>query len=101
MNNRIISMNDREFEFYTKLFRSPELFSRINEILDIAQNTQGIVKAEDAETRVTEEIRKLGFEVMQGWANSQSARVCQEAANNKQLKKHSKKNSIGILPTDL
>ena len=52
-----------------RLEEFPILKSRVEDILQIAENTDGtLTKADDVEERVAEELQKLGREVMQGWA---------------------------------
>lgn len=48
------------------------LKKRFNEILGIAENTSGeLITADEAETKAIEEVRKLGKEVIQEWAENQ------------------------------
>lgn len=57
-----------------RLDRHPELKKRVEKILDIAENTSGECNtADEAEQSVIEEIRKLGQEVVQDWANEQNS----------------------------
>lgn len=51
-------------ETFGESFEHIHRLVRMYEILDISPNTQGIVKANDVETSVTETIRKLAFETM-------------------------------------
>lgn len=51
----------------------PTLKIRFEAILDIAENSNGdCVKANDVEKQVIEEVRKLGQETIQDWANGQN-----------------------------
>lgn len=55
-----------------RLREQPVLRQRMVALLDIAQDKSGDVKlADEAEMRVTQEIRRLGQEMMQSWAQGQ------------------------------
>jgi len=92
-------MGDRKRTLEERLQAHPHLRDRIHQILSIAEDAEGkIDKADEAEERVIEELRKLGQEVLQNWA------VGKEKQKVEQLKKeldrkisgHGKKNSAGI-----
>ena len=55
--------------FLERLEAHPTLKSRFESILDLAENTSGdVIKADEAERRAIEEVRKLGLEVLHDWA---------------------------------
>jgi hypothetical protein len=55
--------------FIKRLESHPTLKSRFESILDIAENSSGdVIKADEAERRMIEEVRKLGNEVLHDWA---------------------------------
>lgn len=75
----------------------PSLRSRMEQIIDIAENKGGkLIRADDVEDRVTEEIQKLAQEVIQGWAEVESQRqaACFKS-NDHRHHCHGKKNSTG------
>ena len=91
-------MGDRKRTFEGRLQAHPHLRERFYQILNIAEAAEGkIDKADEAEERVIEELRRLGQEVLQDWA------VGKEKQKVEQLKKdldrkiagHGKKNSGG------
>jgi G:T-mismatch repair DNA endonuclease (very short patch repair protein) len=91
-------MGDRKRTLEERLQAHPHLRNRIHQILRIAEDAEGkIDKADEAEERVIEELRKLGQEVLQNWA------VGKEKQKVDQLKEeldhsitgHGKKNSLG------
>jgi len=94
-------MTDKEF--LESLERHPELKSRFEEILSIADNNgkELITLADEAEMQVIDQMRKLGKETLQDWANGEVKRV---ALNVKRqvpgAKKHVKKKSGGTPPTE-
>ena len=62
-------MGDRKRTLEERLQAHPHLRDRIHQILSIAEDAEGkIDKADEAEERVIEELRKLGQEVLQNWA---------------------------------
>ncbi len=56
-----------------RLNRQPELRTKIESLLSVVENAEGdLVKANEAEQRVIEEIRQLGQVALQGWATRQN-----------------------------
>lgn len=59
-----------------RLREHPELRERFEKMLDIVENTDGdCVRADDAELRVLEQVRGLGQELLQGWAEEGQQKV--------------------------
>jgi hypothetical protein len=59
-----------------RLREYPELRARFEEMLAIVENADGdIVKADEAEERVIEELRQLGQSALQGWAERKQRHV--------------------------
>jgi hypothetical protein len=79
----------------SRLSRHPDLRARIEGLLDIIDNAgNDIEKASAAEQRVIEELRKMGNEALQCWAESQERRKAEQfegsaAGVNKKVKKNS------------
>ena len=75
-------MDDRKRALEERLQAHPNLRERFYQILNIAEDAEGkIDKADEAEERVIEELRRLGQEVLQDWA------VGKEKQKVEQLKK--------------
>ncbi len=56
-----------------RLNQHPQLRARIESLLSVVENAQGdVTKADEAEQRVVKEIRHLGQEALQEWANRQN-----------------------------
>lgn len=82
--------------FFKKLENHPRLKNRFNEILGIAENTSGdLITADEAETKAIEEVRKLGQEVMQEWAENRHNKQIETFEKENKGRRHVKKNSIG------
>ncbi|MCI5130855.1 MAG: hypothetical protein D3904_04880 [Candidatus Electrothrix sp. EH2] len=65
------SLSEEDQEPLNLLNRRPDLKKPVKSILFIAEDDgAGIVKADDAESRVVEEVRRMGNEVLTGWAES-------------------------------
>ena len=65
------SLSQEDKELLNRLNRRPDLKKRVESILSIAEDDgDGIVKADEAESRVVEEVRRMGNEVITGWAES-------------------------------
>lgn len=59
-----------------RLREYPELRARFEAMLAVVENAAGdIVKADEAEQRVIEELRALGQSALQGWAERKQRRV--------------------------
>ena len=55
--------------FMTRLNQHPQLRERMETLLNVVENVAGDwTKADAAEQSVSEELRKLGNEALQGWA---------------------------------
>lgn len=81
-----------------RLNRHPELKARIEVLLSVVENATGdLVKANDTEQRVVEEIRQLGQSALQSWATAQNQQQSAAFRREQPLAQRSgKKNSIGI-----
>ena len=92
-----IVMDANEDEaFFDKLKNHPRLKKRFSEILGIAENTSGkLITADEAETKAIEEVRKLGQEIMQEWAENQHKQQVEAMEKQNKTRRHVKKNSIG------
>lgn len=95
MERRIDKISER-------LSRHPELWNRIDRLLDIVENQDGrATLADDAEERVIGEMRKFGQEILEEWAkegaNRQEEAVLNSGVN---VQRKSKKNSIGTPPME-
>lgn len=74
-----------------KLKKHPELANRVSRIIDIAEDTNGDAgNAHDAEDRVTEELQKLGNEVLHDWSITKVEKLSQKSTEhlNKDVKKN-------------
>lgn len=69
----MLSLSQEDKELLNRMNRQPNLKKRIQSILSIAEDDgEGIVKADEAETRIIEEVRQMGNEVLTGWAESRA-----------------------------
>jgi len=83
-----------------RLVAHPVLRVRFERILAIAENAGNEVRlADDAEDRVTEELRRLGQEVLTDWAQRRHEAAALEGQSQGRLRRD-KKNSAGTAPTD-
>ncbi len=84
-----------------RLKKHPALKKRFESILDITENALGdCVRADDAEAKVIEEMRKLGQETIQDWASGQNEEQidCTSQAE-RNFKRYKKKDSTGAAST--
>lgn len=79
-----------------RLNRHPHIKTRLEILLNVAENSSGeFDRADDAEHALVEEIRKMGQELLQGWATNQNIKKELETKNLPNITRHSKKNCIG------
>ena len=83
-------------DLVSSLEELPILRARVEKILDIAKNKDNLlIRADDVEERVDEEIQKLAREVMQGWAETENKRQASELRQKQAVTGDGKKNSTG------
>ena len=95
-------MERRIEQISARLSKRPELWNRIDRLLNIVENQDGqATLADDAEERVIGEMRKFGQEILEEWAK-EGARKQEEAVVNSgvTVKKKSKKNFTGTPPME-
>jgi vacuolar-type H+-ATPase subunit E/Vma4 len=79
-----------------RLAEFPELRARFEEILSVAENARGDANtADEAEERAVEQVRRLGQELMQTWAERKQQRLVGEYDARRELRRKGKKNSTG------
>ena len=78
---------------------NPQIKNRIASMLAVIEDAAGDLKEADAaEMRLIEEIRRMGQEAMQAWANRQIEITEQEVRRGGQVQREGKKNSAGTPP---
>jgi len=86
-------MNDEEL--LTRLSRHPEIKSRMVSLLAAVDNTNGDLRlADEAEDRLFEEMRRLGQESMQAWAQGQVHETEQEVRRSGRARSNGKKTEL-------
>lgn len=79
----------------SRLLKNPELLSRVERILDISENVDGRCNtADEAEERAVKELRQLGNELLQSWAEKRKIDH-ESSVPEATYSKKTKKNSIG------
>jgi hypothetical protein len=86
-------------EILRGLNANPQIKNRIASLLAVVENATGDLKEADAaEMRLIEEIRRMGQEAMQAWAERQVERSEQELRRGGRVQREGKKNSAGTPP---
>ncbi len=84
-----------------RLQEHPELWERVERMLDLVENARGdVVKAAEAERQVGEQLQQLGQEVLQEWAERQQERQMSYWEGRRGVNRKEKKDSTGIPATD-
>jgi hypothetical protein len=79
-----------------QLDNHPQLKARIKAMMDVVENAEGdVVKADEAEQRFIEELRLMGLEAMQAWAERKHNKVEAESDKRSDLSRKEKKESTG------
>jgi len=80
-----------------RLEEHPELKNHVEALLDIAEDINGTIrKADDAEIKVVENMRKLGHSLLSAWATHQEDRSSNELKqSNHEAIGHGKKSPLG------
>lgn len=91
-------MSDRKKSFEDRVNEIPGLRERFEAILTIAEaEGNELKKADDAEQRTIDEVRKLGNEVLHAWARKREEHtVSQLTQKESKVTGHGKKKSTGI-----
>lgn len=105
MRKQVINREGKTFRKQSleeRIAAHPRLRARIESLLCVVENSTGdIERANDAEQRVIEELRQMGNDALHVWAENQKSKKEKEVnEKNKDINKHSKKNSIGTRPLE-
>jgi hypothetical protein len=85
-----------------RLNRHPELKTKIESLLSVVENAEGdLLKANEAEQRMIEEVRQLGQVALQEWATRQNQEQTETfIQDNPQAQRTRKKRSSGTVASD-
>lgn len=91
------SLSQEDKELLNRLHRRPGLKKRVESILSIAEDDgEEIVKADEAEKRVVDEVRRMGNEVLTGWAESRVEKSGADLSPGGNITRSGQKKSVGI-----
>ena len=95
------SLSQEDEKLLQQLKRQPNLKKRIQSILFIAEDDgEGIVKADEAEGRIIEEVRRLGNETLTEWAVSRIEKSEAYLPADDNISRSGKKKYIGTAPSE-
>jgi len=78
-----------------RLERHPEMKARIERVLDVLENTSGdLIRADEAERRAIDELRAMGQELLQGWAEGQAQKESQRLEADDRVVRQVKKTAL-------
>lgn len=78
-----------------RLGRHPEMKARIERVLDVLENTSGdLIRADEAERRAIDELRAMGQELLQGWAEGQAQKEAQRLEADDRIVRQVKKTPL-------
>jgi PP-loop superfamily ATP-utilizing enzyme len=83
-----------------RLNKHPQLRGRVERLVALVEDAgDELRQADEAERRVIEEVRRLGQELLEGWANEQVAKRAEELERTPGVWREGKKNSAGTAPS--
>ncbi len=83
-----------------RLNRLPQLRGRIERLVDLVEDVGDDLRtADEAERRVIEEVRRLGQEVLEGWADGQVVKCSEALDRTPGIWREGKTNSAGTVPS--
>ncbi|MCI5183933.1 MAG: hypothetical protein D3921_15680 [Candidatus Electrothrix sp. AW1] len=93
----MLPLSQEDKELINQLNRHPDIKDRVKSIVSIANNDgDGIVTADEAESRVIEEVRRMGNEVLTGWAESRVEKAGEALPSEEKTVRSGKKKFVGI-----
>jgi hypothetical protein len=96
-----VEEEQRKKSLAERIQEHPELWERIERMLDLVENAGGdVVKAAEAERQVGEQLQQLGQEVLQAWAERQNQRQMEYWDSRRGVNRKEKKASTGTPATD-
>jgi len=85
--------NQEEKQLLEQLRRHPDLFQRIKSIMSLADDPDHQIRtADELETLLVEEVRKLGKTTMESWGSQQEKQAAQEFKQQNPDARYGKKN---------
>ena len=82
-------------DFLQRLQRHPELQAKFESLLNVIENAAGdATKADEAEQLVFEELRRMGQQAIQAWAERKQQRVEADSDARSDLARKQKKDSL-------
>ena len=92
----MLALSQEDKELLNQLNRRPDLKNRVKSILSIASDDgDGIVKADEAENRVIEEVRRMGNDVLTEWAKTRIEKSEAYLPADSDIDRSGKKKSVG------
>ena len=89
----------KDCELVDLLNTHPNLKERVVQLLHVVEDTDGnLEKADAAEQRVIEEVRKIGHTALTEWATNKNSQYEQELAEREGIRLAGEKNSGGRAP---
>ena len=84
----------------SRLNKHPQWRGRVERLVEIVEDAgDDLRKADEAERRVIEEVRRRGQEVLEGWADGQVAKRADALERTPGVWREGKKNSAGTAPS--
>ena len=91
-----MTKTEQDEKFMANLNKHPILRARVEDLLSVVENVDGsCTKADDAEQRVVDELRKMGNEALQSWGEQAAVKSAEALkAQKPELHKNGKKSSL-------
>jgi hypothetical protein len=87
---------ERAQRLVKKLEQHPEVFDRVERLLEVVENETGeAMTADEAEELLVQELRRMGHDALQSWATAKNERLTSEYDARSDSQRQEKKGSTG------
>ena len=84
-----------------KLESYPEVLDRVERIMEVVENDTGeAITADEAEELLVQELRRMGHDALQGWANRKEEKLERDYSARSGMVRREKKDSTGRPDSD-
>lgn len=98
--NTPIHVTTQEAQFIVKLRECPELHEQLDALVNLANNSNAPLSADEAEERLIDLVQQLGRKTLGSWAAKREEQVVeQERTGGQRMQQREKKGSTGGAPS--
>ena len=96
-----IHVTAQEAQFIARLRECPELHEQLEAVVNLANNSDAPLNADEAEEKLIDLVQQLGRKTLESWASKREEQVVQQARSEGQrMQQREKKDSTGGARSD-